>query len=65
LLAERVGAQLVFLPIDGDRGLLDLNRLDEWLTPDVRLLAMTHVSNSLAPSIRWRSFASERGRRAS
>src|SRR6267378_6572633 len=38
LLAERVGAQLVFLPIDGDRGLLDLNRLDEWLTPDVRLL---------------------------
>jgi len=47
LLAERVGAQLVFLPIDGDRGLLDLNRLDEWLTPDVRLLAMTHVSNSL------------------
>ncbi len=47
LLAERIGAQLVFLPIDGDRGLLDLNRLDEWLTPDVRLLAMTHVSNSL------------------
>jgi len=47
LLAERVGAQLVFLPIDGDRGLLDLHRLDEWLTPDVRLLAMTHVSNSL------------------
>src|SRR5216684_4090394 len=47
LLAERVGAQLVFLPIDGDRGLLELNRLDEWLTPDVRLLAMTHVSNSL------------------
>ncbi len=47
LLAERVGAQLAFLPIDGDRGLLDLNRLDEWLTPDVRLLAMTHVSNSL------------------
>ncbi len=47
LLAERVGAQLVFLPIDGDRGLLDLNRLDEWLTHEVRVLAMTHVSNSL------------------
>src|SRR6266568_3428328 len=43
LLAERVGAQLVFLPIDGDRGLLDLNRLDEWLTHEVRVLAMTHV----------------------
>ena len=47
LLAERVGAQLVYLPVNGDRGLLDLNRLDEWLTPEVKLLAMTHVSNSL------------------
>src|SRR5881409_2968772 len=25
LLAERVGAQLVYLPVNGDRGLLDLN----------------------------------------
>jgi cysteine desulfurase / selenocysteine lyase len=47
LLAQRTGAQLAFLPIDGDRGLLDLGRLDEWLTPDVKLLAMTHISNSL------------------
>jgi cysteine desulfurase / selenocysteine lyase len=47
LLAERTGARLVFLPVNGDRGLLDLSRLDEWLTPDVRLLAMTHISNSL------------------
>jgi cysteine desulfurase / selenocysteine lyase len=47
LLAERTGAQLVFLPVNGDRGLLDLSRLDEWFTPDVRLLAMTHISNSL------------------
>ena len=47
LLAERTGAQLAFLPINGDRGLLDLGRLDEWLTPEVKVLAMTHISNSL------------------
>src|SRR5437773_4593067 len=47
LLAERVGAQLVFLPINGDRGLLNLAQLDEYLTSDVKLLAMTHISNSL------------------
>jgi len=32
LLAERTGAKLVYLPITGDIGLLDLNRLDEWLS---------------------------------
>jgi cysteine desulfurase / selenocysteine lyase len=47
LLAERAGAKLLFLPISGDVGLLDLNRLDEFLTPDVKLLAMVHISNSL------------------
>src|SRR5258706_2632550 len=47
LLAERTGAKLSFLPITGDIGLLDMTRLDEWLTPDVKLFAMTHISNSL------------------
>src|SRR5262245_2060790 len=47
LLADRVGAQLVYLPINGDRGMLDAGRLDEWLTSDVKLLAMTHISNTL------------------
>jgi cysteine desulfurase/selenocysteine lyase len=47
LLAERTGAKLVFLPITGDIGLLDMNRLDEWLTGDVKLFAFTHISNSL------------------
>ena len=47
LLAERTGAKLVYFPITGDIGLLDLNRLDEWLTKDVKLFAMTHISNSL------------------
>ncbi len=47
LLAERTGAKLTFLPVSGDVGLLDLNRLDEWLTKDVKLFAFTHISNSL------------------
>src|SRR5262245_57100156 len=47
LLAERVGAKLVYLPITGDEGLLDLSRLDEFLTKDVKLFALTHISNSL------------------
>src|SRR5215471_17612434 len=47
LLAERTGAKLAFLPITGDIGLLDMSRLDEWLTKEVKLLAFTHISNSL------------------
>jgi cysteine desulfurase/selenocysteine lyase len=47
LLAERSGAKLAFLPVTGDIGLLDLDHLDKWLTRDVKLFAMTHVSNSL------------------
>ena len=47
LLAERIGAQVMYLPVNGDRGMLDLSRLGEWLTPEVKLLAMTHISNTL------------------
>jgi cysteine desulfurase / selenocysteine lyase len=47
LVAERTGAKLRFMPITGDIGLLDLNRLDEWLTREVKLFAVTHISNSL------------------
>ena len=47
LLAERTGAQLVYLPVTGDIGLLDMSRLDECLTRKVKLFAMTHISNSL------------------
>jgi cysteine desulfurase/selenocysteine lyase len=47
LLAERTGAKLSFLPVTGDIGLLDLRRLDEWLTKGIKLFAMTHISNSL------------------
>jgi cysteine desulfurase / selenocysteine lyase len=47
LLAERTGASLSFVPVTGDVGLLDLDRIEEWLTPEVKLFAFTHISNSL------------------
>jgi len=47
LLAARTGAKLTFVPVTGDLGLLDLHRLDEMLTGNVKLFAMTHISNSL------------------
>lgn len=46
LLAERVGARLRFVPVNDD-GTLALDRLEKLLTPDVKLFAFTHVSNSL------------------
>jgi cysteine desulfurase/selenocysteine lyase len=47
LLAERTGAELLFFPVTGDIGLLDMSHLEEWLTKEVKLFAMTHISNSL------------------
>ena len=47
LLAARTGAKLAFLPVTSDEGLLDLTRLDEWLTSNVKLLSLTHISNTL------------------
>ncbi len=47
LLAERTGAKLVYLPVTGDEGLLDLSKLDEVLTREVKLFAFTHISNTL------------------
>jgi cysteine desulfurase/selenocysteine lyase len=47
LLAERTGAKVAFLPVTGDEGLLDLGRLDEFLTPRVKIFSMVHISNSL------------------
>ncbi len=45
-LAERVGARLRFVPVRDD-GTLALEHLEQLLTPDVKLFAFTHVSNSL------------------
>src|SRR5206468_7988782 len=47
LLCERTGAKLVYLPVTGDEGHLDLRDIDEFLTKEVRLFAMVHISNSL------------------
>jgi cysteine desulfurase/selenocysteine lyase len=47
LLAERTGARLLFLPVTGDTGLLDLSKVDDWLDRKVKLFACTHISNSL------------------
>ena len=47
LLAERTGAKLVYLPVAGDEGLLDLRKLGSLLTKEVKLFAMVHISNSL------------------
>lgn len=47
LLAARTGARLRYVPVTGDEGLLDLGELDALLTPEVKLFAMTHISNAL------------------
>ncbi len=47
LLAERSGARLRYVPVTGDEGLLDQAALDRLLTPEVKLFAFTHMSNTL------------------
>ena len=44
MLAERTGARLRFVPVLEDGTLAPVA---EWLTPEVKLFAFTHVSNSL------------------
>ncbi len=46
LLAERTGARLRFVPISDD-GTLRMDALPSLLTPDVKIFAFTHISNSL------------------
>jgi len=47
LLAERIGAKVVYLPVTGDEALLDLRRLDEFLTRVVKIFSLVHISNSM------------------
>ena len=47
ILARQVGAELVFVPVAGDEGLLDLDQLDTLLSDGVKLFSMVHISNSL------------------
>jgi cysteine desulfurase / selenocysteine lyase len=46
LLAERIDARLRFVPVRND-GTLELEKLSSLLTPEVKMFAFTHVSNSL------------------
>jgi cysteine desulfurase/selenocysteine lyase len=46
LLAERIGARIHYIPVRDD-GTLELEKLSSLLTPEVKLFAFTHVSNSL------------------
>jgi cysteine desulfurase/selenocysteine lyase len=47
--AERAGATVRYVPVVGDNAEhgLDLDALDRLLTPDVKLFAFTHISNTL------------------
>lgn len=49
LVTERTGAVLRYLPVVGDDAEegLDLDALDRLLTPEVKLFAFTHISNTL------------------
>jgi len=46
ILAGQTGARLRFLPIN-DRHELAMDRMGEFLTPEVKLFAFVHISNSL------------------
>jgi cysteine desulfurase / selenocysteine lyase len=46
LLADRTGARLRFVPVLDD-GTLELEQIPVLLTPEVKLFAFTHISNSL------------------
>ena len=46
ILAEQTGAKLRFLPINS-RHELAMDRLGEFLTPEVKLFSFVHISNSL------------------
>lgn len=43
-LAARTGATLKYIPVD-ERGYLDMATFDRWLTPEVKLVAITQMSN--------------------
>jgi len=47
MLCQRTGASLRYIPVTGDEGLLDLGGLDRLLDSRVKLLAVTHISNTL------------------
>ena len=47
MIAAKTGAQLVYIPVLGDSGVLDLSTLDELLTPEVKIFSFVHISNTM------------------
>ncbi len=48
MIARRTGASLQYIPVQGDEGIVDWSQLERRLSENpVRLLAFTHISNSL------------------
>ena len=47
MIARKTGAQLVYIPVLGDSGVLDLSKLDEVLTPEVKIFSFVHISNTM------------------
>ncbi len=47
MLAQRTGARIAYVPVNGDEGLLDLAKLDSLLAGPVKIFSMVHISNSL------------------
>ena len=47
MIARKTGAQLVYIPVLGDSGVLDLSKLDELLTPEVKIFSFVHISNTM------------------
>jgi cysteine desulfurase/selenocysteine lyase len=48
MVAQRTGAVLEYIPVLGDEAVLDLSRFDQQLAAGVKLLSLTHISNSMA-----------------
>ena len=47
MIAKETGAQLVYIPVLGDSGVLDLSKLDALLTPEVKIFSFVHISNTM------------------
>ena len=47
LIAQKTGAKIKYVPVIGDECYLDLSSLDKLLTPEVKIFAFTHISNTL------------------
>ena len=47
MLAERTGADLVYVPVTGDGGTLDTSELDRLLSERTKFFSFTHISNTM------------------